>query len=38
MEDAGSADELFRVLMGDKSSPAASSSRSTRLEVRNLDV
>jgi DNA gyrase subunit B len=38
MEDAGAADELFRVLMGDKVEPRREYIQSHALDVRNLDV
>ena len=38
MRDAGSADELFRVLMGDKVEPRREFIEKHALEVRNLDV
>ena len=38
MEDAGSADELFRVLMGDKVEPRREFIEDHALEVKNLDV
>ncbi len=38
MEDAGTADELFRVLMGDKVEPRREFIEKHALEVRNLDV
>jgi len=38
MQDAGTADELFRVLMGDKVEPRRDFIEKHALEVRNLDV
>ena len=38
MEDAGAADEIFRVLMGDKVEPRREFIEKHALEVRNLDV
>ncbi|MAT71926.1 MAG: DNA gyrase subunit B [Planctomycetaceae bacterium] len=38
MEDAGSADELFRVLMGDNVEPRREFIQKHALDVRNLDV
>ena len=38
MEDAGAADEMFRVLMGDKVEPRREFIEKHALEVRNLDV
>ena len=38
MEDAGAADELFRVLMGDKVEPRREYIQTHALEVKNLDV
>jgi len=38
MDDAGAADELFRVLMGDKVEPRRDYIQKHALEVRNLDV
>ena len=38
MEDAGSADDLFRVLMGDKVEPRREFIQKHALDVRNLDV
>ncbi len=38
MEDAGSADELFRVLMGDQVEPRREFIQKHALDVRNLDV
>ena len=38
MEDVGAADELFRVLMGEKVEPRREFIEKHALEVRNLDV
>jgi DNA gyrase subunit B len=38
MEDAGAADELFRVLMGDNVEPRREFIQKHALDVRNLDV
>ena len=38
MEDAGGADDLFRILMGDKVEPRREFIEKHALEVRNLDV
>ena len=38
MEDAGSADELFRVLMGDQVEPRREFIQKHALDVRNLDI
>ena len=38
MQDAGGADELFRILMGDKVEPRREFIEKHALEVRNLDV
>ena len=38
MQDAGAADEMFRVLMGDKVEPRRDFIEKHALEVRNLDV
>ena len=38
MRDAGAADEMFRVLMGDKVEPRREFIEKHALEVRNLDV
>lgn len=38
MEDAGSADELFRILMGDQVEPRREFIQKHALDVRNLDV
>jgi DNA gyrase subunit B len=38
MEDAGSADDLFRVLMGDQVEPRREFIQKHALDVRNLDV
>ena len=38
MEDAGAADEMFRVLMGDKVEPRREFIEKHALEVKNLDV
>ena len=38
MRDAGAADEMFRVLMGDKVEPRREFIERHALEVKNLDV
>jgi DNA gyrase subunit B len=38
MEDVGSADDLFRVLMGDQVEPRREFIQTHALDVRNLDV
>ena len=38
MQDASAADEMFRVLMGDKVEPRREFIEKHALEVRNLDV
>jgi DNA gyrase subunit B len=38
MEDAGAADGLFRILMGDKVEPQREYIEKHALEARNLDV
>jgi len=38
MEDAGAADEMFRVLMGEKVLPRREFIEKHALEVQNLDV
>ena len=38
MQDAGAADDMFRVLMGDKVEPRRDFIEKHALEVRNLDV
>jgi DNA gyrase subunit B len=38
MRDAGAADDMFRVLMGDKVEPRREFIEKHALEVRNLDV
>ena len=38
MQDAGAADEMFRVLMGDKVEPRREFIEKHALDVRNLDV
>jgi DNA gyrase subunit B len=38
MEDAGAADDMFRILMGDKVEPRRYFIERHALEVRNLDV
>jgi DNA gyrase subunit B len=38
MEDAGAADDMFRILMGEKVEPRREFIEKHALEVRNLDV
>jgi DNA gyrase subunit B len=38
MQDAGAADDMFRILMGDKVEPRREFIEKHALEVRNLDV
>ena len=38
MKDAGAADDMFRVLMGDKVEPRSEFIEKHALDVRNLDV